>query len=275
MTVSHLSVPRRWRAWTLGGPPSLPCARSFRHAASACRRPMGAADNVPSADGSRRNQWTQRRAPEARSAPVVLFSFIPISAASTLPAASAFLSACRLLLVRSVAGPSRLLARSWLLRVSMLSTFFLMVLSASDAAHAPVVVGFFCLGIPVLLGFAPPMCQLVSWVTWRSSRRSCPPHPCGKHCPQHARVRTQSWTARTWCLPTDAGAVPAESVGRGPDCAPEGAEGTEPGGRHPLSRGMTRPGGHDEALGSRLSALGSRLSALGYSVRRHHCQALS
>ena len=52
----------------------------------------------------------------------------------------------------------------------------------------------------------------------------------------------------------------------GRDCAPKGAEGRELGGRpdrDSLSRGMTRPGGHEDNLGSRLSALGSRLSALG------------
>ena len=60
--------------------------------------------------------------------------------------------------------------------------------------------------------------------------------------------------------------MPGGSVGRGSDCAPRGAEERELGGRpdrHPLSRGMTRPGGHEDNLGSRLSALGSRLSALG------------
>ena len=53
------------------------------------------------------------------------------------------------------------------------------------------------------------------------------------------------------CRRPERGAVRPGSVGRGLGCAPEGAEGREPGGRpdrDPPSRGMTRPGGHDEGL---------------------------
>ena len=55
-------------------------------------------------------------------------------------------------------------------------------------------------------------------------------------------------------------ATPGESVGRGSDCAPEGAEGRELGGqpdRDPLSRGITRPGGHDERARLGSARLGS------------------
>ena len=56
----------------------------------------------------------------------------------------------------------------------------------------------------------------------------------------------------------DGGAVPGESAGRGADCAPKGADGRESGGqpgRQPLSRGLTRPGGHEEGSARLGSAL--------------------
>ena len=63
--------------------------------------------------------------------------------------------------------------------------------------------------------------------------------------------RRRSVEADSRCL--DGGATPDKSVGRESDSAPQGEEGREPGDqpdRYPLSRGMTRPGGHSEGLGS-------------------------
>ena len=61
--------------------------------------------------------------------------------------------------------------------------------------------------------------------------------------------------------------MPLETVGRGSDCAPGGAEGRELGGRPDrdrLSRGMTRPGGH----GGRVSGVCARSGAAGSSDDR-------
>ena len=87
----------------------------------------------------------------------------------------------------------------------------------------------------------------------------------GGRTPAARWVRKRRWRARrrspaAGSRRLDGGAVPPGSFRRGSACARQGAEGTESGGppdRHPLNRGTTRPGGHEEGARLGSARLGS------------------